>query len=196
MNRSSTPQTIRRGRALARARAALAAFCRDPKGATAVEFSIVALPLLFMLFSIVELGLVFMISTSLDNATTNAARTIRTGAVQTAGGATATTFRNAICTNMSWMGSQCQSNLSVDVRTYTQFANPNSPDPVTNNTFDQTALAFTPGAACNIVLVRAFYQWPLVTPFLVGGLQKLSGGKALITAASTFRNEPYGGASC
>src|SRR4051812_27544803 len=137
-----------------------------------------------------------MISTSLDNATTNAARTIRTGALQTGGGATATTFRNAICTNMSWMGSQCQSNLSVDVRTYTQFANPNIPDPVTNKTFDPAALTFTPGAACNIVLVRAFYQWPLMTPFLLGGLEKLSGGKALITAASTFRNEPYGGASC
>lgn len=185
-----------RGRPMARARARLAAFRRDRAGATAVEFGIVALPLLFMLFAIIELGLVFMISTSLDNATTNAARTIRTGALQTGGAANATTFRDQICASMSWMGAQCAANLSVDVRTYTQFANPTIPDPVANKVFNAAALTFTPGAACNIVLVRTFYQWPLMTPFLLGGLEKLSGGKAMITAAATFRTEPYGGATC
>ena len=156
----------------------------------------VALPLIFMLFAIIELGMVYMISTSLDNATTQAARTIRTGALQTAGGATASTFRDKVCANMSWMGSACSSSLYVDVRTYTQFANPSSPNPVNNQTFNANALTFTPGTACNIVLVRTFYQWPLMTPFLLGGLQQLSGGKALLTAAATFRTEPYGTATC
>ena len=128
--------------------------------------------------------------------TAGAARTLRTGSLQTAGGSTASTFRDAICANMSWMGTSCSTNLSVDVRTYAQFANPNAPNPLNNQTFNANALTYQPGTACSIVLVRAFYQWPLLTPFLLGGLQQVSGGKAVLTAASTFRVEPYGGASC
>jgi len=77
------------------------------------------------------------------------------------------------------------------VRTYANFTNPTIPDPVSNGTFNSGALAFTPGNAGDIVLVRAFYKWTLLTPFLNGGLQKLNGGVSLITASSLFKNEPY-----
>ena len=172
-------------------RRGLRRFVRDPNGAMAVEFAIVAAPLLFMLFSIIELAVVFMVTATLENATTDTARTIRTGAVQTAGGSSATTIRNTICSKLSWLQAQCQTNLSVDVRTYAQFNNPSAPDPVTNGVFDPTALAYSPGAQGSIVLVRAFYRWKLITPFLNGGLQRLNGGVTMMTAAATFRNEPY-----
>ncbi len=168
-----------------------AAFRRDPSGAMAVEFAIVIAPLLFMLFSIIELALVFMVTSTLDNATSDTARTIRTGAVQTAGGSSATTLRNTICTKLGWLANQCQANLSVDVRTYTQFANPSQPNPINNGSFDSTQLTYAPGVQGDIVLVRAFYRWKLITPFLNGGLQRLNNGVTLLTAAATFRNEPY-----
>ena len=180
---------------LIRARARLAAFARDyrkdAQGATAVEFAMVALPLLFLLFSTLELAMIFLISTTLENATYNAARQIRTGSFQGSGSATASAFKASFCGSLSWLGASCSSNVEVDVRTYATFTNPSIPDPVSNSVFDTSALNFTPGNAGDIVLVRAFYKWTLLTPFMNGGLQKLNGGVSLITASSLFRNEPY-----
>ena len=63
--------------------------------------------------------------------------------------------------------------------------------PVANGQFQSSALQFNLGTAGDIVLVRAYYQWGLFTPFLNGGLQPLSNGSALIVSTIAFRNEPY-----
>ncbi len=55
--------------------------------------ALIATPFFLLLFGIVELGMIFLVASSLENATAEAARTIRTGEMQTAGGATASTFK-------------------------------------------------------------------------------------------------------
>lgn len=169
----------------------LAGFRRDRRGATAVEFALVAAPLLLLLFSVLELALLFLISTTLESATYNAGRLIRTGQFQGGASVTPVTLKTNICSGLSWLGSACANSLEVDVRTYASFTNPSIPDPVSNGKFDTQALAFNPGNPGDIVLVRTFYKWTLVTPFLTGSLQRLSGGVSVITASSLFRNEPY-----
>jgi Flp pilus assembly protein TadG len=146
---------------------------------------------MMLLFGIIELAMIFLVSTSLDNATANAARTIRTGQLQTAGGATATTFKTTICNNLGWLSSTCGSNLSVDVRTYAKFNDITLSDPIVNKTFNAAALTFQPGNPEDIVVVRAYYQWTLFTPLLSGAVQKLNGGNTLLTSTLAFRNEPY-----
>jgi Flp pilus assembly protein TadG len=172
----------------------------DRSGATAVEFAIIAMPFLFLLFALLELALVFMVSTTLDGAMNEAARTIRTGAAQAAGVSSKEDFRDVVCARLAWLGSQCEDNLSVDVRTFEEFSDLDAPDPIEKGAdgkkvFNEKALQFAPGQADDIVLVRAFYRWPLVSPFLRGGLERLDGGVSVITAAVTFRNEPYSCAS-
>ncbi len=178
-------------RRLNRLRACGRRFRQDRDGATAVEFALVALPFLALLFGIIELAMIFLVSTSLDNATATAARTIRTGQLQGAGGATSTSFRNSICTNLGWLSSTCGANLNVDVRTYNNFNDIVLTDPVVNQTINVGSLTFQPGGPEDIVVVRAYYQWALFTPLLSMAVQKLSGGKALLTSTLTFRNEPY-----
>jgi len=56
-------------------------FARAQRGAMAVEFAIVAFPFLLLLFGIVELALVFIVSMTLETATGDAARMIRTGKI-------------------------------------------------------------------------------------------------------------------
>lgn len=168
----------------------------DRSGATAVEFAIVAMPFLFLMFALFELGMVFVVSSTLDDAMSASARTIRTGAAQTAGVATKEDFRDIVCGKLSWLGSQCRANLSIDVRTFETFKNQAAPDPIEKDkdgkkVFNEKALQFAPGAAEDTVLVRAFYRWKLMSPFLKGGLERLDGGVAVITAAVTFKNEPY-----
>jgi len=164
---------------------------RARDGATAVEFALVGLPFLALIFAIIELALIFLVSTSLDNATDNAARAIRTGQLQTKGGATATSFKTTICDNLGWLASTCGANLAVDVRTYANFNDISLSDPIVNKTFDAGALTFSPGNPEDIVVVRAYYQWTLFTPLLSGAVEKLSGGKTLLTSTLAFRNEPY-----
>jgi Flp pilus assembly protein TadG len=183
------------GGAKARSRALtkkLARFIGAQDGATAVEFALVATPFFLLLFGIIELAFIFLVSSSLENATAQAARTIRTGELQTAGGATASSFKAAVCAKFGWLQSDCTANLSVDVRTYQTFASVTAPQPVSNGTFNPGALTFAPGGPNDIVVVRTYYQWPLIAPMISQAMQQLSGGKALLTSTAAFRNEPYG----
>lgn len=166
-------------------------FRRARDGATAVEFALIAAPFMALMFGVLELGLVFMVSTTLDNATEAASRKIRTGEFQSAGSASAAAFKTAICDNMSWLGSSCSTNLQVDVRTFTKFANVTLTDPVTNGAFDSSKTTFVPGDGEDIVVVRAYYEWTLITPMMNAGLANLGGTKRLIYSTVTFRNEPY-----
>ena len=176
---------------LGRLRGALTRFARGRGGSTAVEFAMLALPFLGLLFGIIELGMIYLVSTTLDNATTDAARQIRTGQLQLAGGATSTSFATVVCNEMSWLGSNCTSNLSVDVRTFSTFSSTNIAEPITAGKFSSSSLLFQMGNAGDIVLVRTFYPWTLVTPLLDGSVANLGNGQMLIESATTFRNEPY-----
>jgi len=177
--------------ALLRARRFLARFRAARRGSAAVEFAFVALPFLALLFAVLELGMVFLVSTTLQNAADAAGRKIRTGELQAAGG-TAETFKTSICADMSWLGSDCANNLTVDVRKFSSFAGSSAATPVTNGVIDPTKTKWEPGGAEEIVLVRAYYTWTLITPLLNSGMQTLGNGKRLISTTVTFRNEPWG----
>ena len=60
-------------------------FWRDERGFTAVEFAMVAMPFLMLLFGTIGIGLFFFTTFSLENAVEQASRQIRTGQAQLAG---------------------------------------------------------------------------------------------------------------
>jgi Flp pilus assembly protein TadG len=164
-------------------------FGRARGGATAVEFAMVILPFLGLIFATFELGMMLLVSTTLESSAQSASRTIRTGQFQ-AGGGTATQYKNAICGGLGWLASDCQANLYVDVRTFN-----NGPLPVTNGAFNPALTSFQASGACSIVLARAFYNWTLLAPDL-SGIAHMNGNKVLLTAATAFRNEPFAGQTC
>ena len=163
----------------------LARLGRAQGGAVTVEFAFVSIPFLLLIFAIIELGLVSLVSLTLENAVIDVGRTIRTGELQNAGG-TAATFKTAVCQRMSWLGAACSSALSLDVRTFTGF----STSGAALNAVKPDTPCWDPGGPGSIVLVRAYYNWPLITPLLQTGLQT-SDGKRMVTAAAAFSNEPY-----
>jgi Flp pilus assembly protein TadG len=178
---------------------------RGPQdGATAVEFAMVAGPLFFMILSIIELALVFVVSTSLENATNDASRRIRTGEFQsdTAGlneAAIKAAFRERICERMSFLSSTCADRLSVDVRVIDNFGQGGSADlqpggagnPIkSDGTYNDEDLTVAAGSQGQRVIARAFYRWPLLTPFLTE-LDRAD-GSAVLTATVIHQNEPFG----
>jgi Flp pilus assembly protein TadG len=165
-------------------------FGRDRKAAAAVEFALIAAPLIFMLCACIELGMVFLVDVTLDNATQAAARGIRTGTT-TAANTSKAQFIAQICNNMGWLAASCPTSLTVDVQTYSTFSLVPLTDPVTNGKIDSTKIAYNIGTGSQIQEVRAYYDWPLFTPLLNGGLSTLSNGDALLSAKVIFRNEPF-----
>ena len=179
-------------RARARLRRGIARLIRSERGAAAVEMALVATPFLMLLFGIIEVGMIFLISASLENGMDAAARTIRTGQFQDGGAPTSSAFKTSICNTFGWFQADCTTRLNIDVRTYSSFSAVTTPSLVSNGTFNTSQVTFTPGAANDIVVVRAYYQWPLIAPFFDQALQQLNGGVTLITSTTVFRNEPYG----
>lgn len=178
-------------------------FSRAERGATALEFAIIGTPFLVLLFGVIELGLVFMVSITLQNATDAAARKIRTGQFQTGGATSKSDFKTQVCSYMSWLQSSCSANLTVDVQTFTNFTNQSNTGAVNAAQFNPNSTCFTTGVAGDIVLVRTYYQWTIFTPLLNAALVNMGtgSGKRLISAAASFRNEPYStaasqGAAC
>ena len=173
-----------------------ARFARAKGGAAAVEFALMAIPFFLLLFGVIELSLIFLLSTTMDNATGEVGRRIRTGELQTQGGATPQAFKTAICDTLGWLKGDCESNLFVDVRTFSSFQAAGSQGaPVTNDAFDPTQFQFNLGQPGSIVLVRAFYKWPFMTPLVSKAMGQFSDGSMVLLSTVTFRNEPYAATS-
>jgi Flp pilus assembly protein TadG len=192
-----------RSRITARARslvpARIARFARAKGGAAAVEFAIVALPFLALLFAILETALVFFATQSLEASAANSARLIMTGQAQTGVspttgnvGYTATDFKNAVCAQLSGLFDCSQ--LYVSVQTYTSFGSANTGTPLDTSTGKMTVdvnnLPFSDGAPGSIVVVQLYYQWPILVSLLNSSLADINGNRLLV-ATAVFRNEPY-----
>ncbi|NQE64000.1 TadE/TadG family type IV pilus assembly protein [Caulobacter sp. RHG1] len=160
-------------------------FARAESGATAVEFALVAIPFLTLIFAIIELGLVLVISLTLESAVIDVGRTIRTGEAQTAG-TSAAAFKTAVCNKMLPIGGNCATSLQIDVQTFADYTTTNT----ANDGDTPKTMTWKPGVPGSVVLIRAYYTWPLITPLLQTGLQS-SNGKRVLYAATAFTNEPY-----
>ena len=68
---------------------------KNDDGSTAVEFSLVGIPFILMVIGIIEMALMFTSQSLLEASTAEAARSIRTGAVQQGGGETL--FQDTLC---------------------------------------------------------------------------------------------------
>lgn len=163
---------------------------RQQDGAAAVEFGLIAAPFLAMVFAIMETAIVFFAGQALETAVADSARLVMTGQAQTAA-MTQSQFKDAVCAKIFGLF-DCQNGVYVDVKKFTSFASVSMPNPVSNGNFDNSNFSYQPGGACDIVVVRLFYQYPVYVSLLgLGGLSNINGGKRLLGATAAFRNEPY-----
>ena len=174
-----------RNRSLGRSLSRLA---RDRAGATAVEFALVAAPFFALLVACLQTALIFYASQVLETGVSDAARLIKTGQAQS-GGLGADSFKQAVCDEIFGLF-DCMAGLKVDVRTVSDFTSAQMDKPVVDGELKDD-FTFDPGVGGDIVLVRAFYEWPIVIPMLGVSIADLSNGNYLLSAATTFRNEPF-----
>lgn len=183
-------------------------FKTDKEGATAVEFSMVAVPFLGLLFAIFETALLFFTIQGVEAATAEASRMIMTGQAQANGSVTAAEqFRtNYLCSpappavRILPAYIDC-SKVIVDVRTAASFASA----PLSNSFITDSTHQYCTGNKNQIVVLRVAYPMPVFTAVLAmnnlgaggtyvhtGGKTNFDGGmKHIIVATSAFRNEPF-----
>jgi Flp pilus assembly protein TadG len=165
-------------------------FGRDQNGATAVEFAIVSVPFFALMFAILETALVFFGAQALETAVGTSGRLIRTGQAQQQA-MNAEAFKDTICDQVFQIF-DCADGLKLDVRTYASFAAMSFEDPIDEDgNLDTEDFDFDVGESNEIVVVRAYYEWPTFVTGLGTDLRNLSNGKHLISSAAAFRNEPF-----
>ncbi len=183
-------------------------FARENRGAAALEFAMIALPLFTMIFAVMELALVLLISISLEDAASAMARKIRVGSM-TAPGITSTStaasapdstlFKQDLCQDIMLVPSSiCNAQIQVDIRPFSSFSGITLPSPISGTTFSTSNLCYYSGSAGSVVLMRVYYLWPLLTPFLLNGLENVTsyststtanGRWAAVSATEVFVNE-------
>jgi Flp pilus assembly protein TadG len=171
------------------ARALMRRFIRQYDATTSVEFGLVAAPFVALSFGIMQTGMVFFASQTLETAAATSARLVLTGQAQTAGWSAAQ-FKNQVC-NSIYAIFNCQSNVYVDVESYSTFAAANMAMPVTSGNFNSSAMGYNPGGPGSIVVLRLYYKYPVYMNLMGFNLSNLNGGYNLFAATAVFKNEPY-----
>ena len=101
-------------------------------------------------------------------------------------------FRDAVCAGLLEI-LECDGRLSIDVRTAADFGSTPTGSPLDEDgNLDNDDFMFAAGGANEIVAVRLFYEWELITPALSQPLVNMSGNRHLLQASTVFRNEPFG----
>jgi Flp pilus assembly protein TadG len=168
---------------------ALRRFRRNRRGSAAVEFALVAPVFFALLFAILETGIVFFAGQVLESVTQDSARTIMTGQAQTSA-LTQAQFKTNVCSRISVLF-DCANGIYVDVRSYSAFASVDITAPIDSSGNFVNNMQYSPGAAGDIVVVRLFYQWPLIVTGLGYNIANLNNSKRLLTATAAFKNEPF-----
>lgn len=178
----------------ARLRDRLASYSADKRGVAAVEFALIAAPFFFLIFGLLEVCMIFIMSAVLDHGVGEVTRPLRTGAAQELG-MTAEEYRTLICGELMGL-LDCEDRLHIDVQTISGFSSTPSGTPLdVTGLVDDEDFGFNPGGPNDIVAVRVFYEWDLLTPVLTMPLSNMAGNKHLMQSNAVFRNEPFGSES-
>lgn len=166
-------------------------FWRARRGATIVEFALVAPPFLAILVALLQTALAFMSGACLEETAEKASRLILTGSVQTSG-LTQSQFTSLVCANMPSL-LKC-ANLMVDAQVVSNFSGANTGTPTL--TYDAqgnvtNTWQYNIGSAGDIVVLRLIYLLPVVGGPLNFALTNQPNGRRLMMATAVFKNEPY-----
>jgi Flp pilus assembly protein TadG len=167
-------------------------FMRKQDGSAAVEFSIVAIPFLALIFAIMETALVFFAGQTLETAVADASRLIMTGSAQNQGWSK-DDFKTAVCAQLNGGLFDCANKVLVDVRTYASFSavTNDTTQPTTDGQLDPTKASYSPGIPGSLEVVRLYYQWPIYVSQLGYNLANSGGNARMLMATAVFCNEPF-----
>ena len=193
---------MRGARRSAAVREVPASFASDDSGATAVEFGVVALPFLMMVFFIINIGFYYFTINSLDKGVSDATRQVLTGTAQS-NNMTVGQFKSLICSQANIGGGTIDcTKLTILITSSTTgwadlIAKAGAQSCTSNGTLNASTgqasdllAAYTNGTSA-YVMVTACYSWngSKLLPYF--NFSRLSDGTTLMQSAIAFETEPY-----
>lgn len=153
---------------------ALRSFARRTEGTTAVEFAIIAIPFLSIIFFLLQMCLIFFWGQSVEHATIQSARAIRAGTVQTAG-MSAQQYKDKFLCPLLTAGLSCDnaivsvnrvpktwaSNHSGGIYNFVDMSGPSLTAPATQ----QASAPFCPGSPGDMIFIDVVYRAPIPVPW-------------------------------
>jgi Flp pilus assembly protein TadG len=162
-------------------------FRKAERGATAVEFALIAPAFLATLIAVLQTCVFLFAQVALQNAAVQAGRYFMTGQAQN-GGWSASTVVSKVCQSALFT---C-SNIILVVQNSASFAAANTSAPALyNNGTAVTSFAYDPGTPGEVMVVQLVYPWSVVSGPLGFALANLPNGAAEMMGVSAFRVEPY-----
>src|SRR5580698_4547698 len=168
-------------------------FINDSKGATAVEFALIATPFLAIIAALIQTFLVFFAQSVLENAVRQSSRQILTGQAQTQDASLSQTaamaaFHQTVCNNAAVLFT-C-TGLMVDVQVASNWSSANTAMPTL--TYDSSgnvtnSWQFNPGNAGDVVVVRVMYLWPVFFGPIASNMANQANGSRQIMASAAFQ---------
>jgi len=166
-------------------------WAEDKRGLAIVEFALVAGPFFFLIFGLLEICMVFIMTSVMEHGASEASRLIRTGQFHSRDVIDEEQFRNEICNNAFGMLPCDSGKIRVDISRFTNFSGVTNSSPITNGNYDSSNFGVDIGNGGDIIVVRVFYEWSLITPILSRPLANVGNDKRLLQATVVFRNEPF-----
>ena len=204
MDSNDRPKRQRRFRSLFR-------LGRDRDGAAALEFALLAVPFMMLIFATFETFFAFAGEQLMANAVETMARKVRTGEITFGQGkptdVTEGEFRQMFCDEVSIL-SMCSASeattpekLYLDVRQFASFADmPREVPKVSTADYadlDTSDFAFSPGGANSKNVLRAYYRWQIMTDLMRPYITNIRPANKpvptdfLIVQTAAFENEDY-----
>jgi Flp pilus assembly protein TadG len=158
------------------------------RGATAVEFALIAPAFLAVLIAVLQTAVFLFAQAYLQTAAVQAGRLFMTGQAQTY---SQSTFKTQVCQNYLPALFDCNS-LIVIVQSYSSFASANTSAPQLYNAGQPvTTWAYSPGTQGQVMVVQLVYPWSVVSGPLGFVLANLPNSAAEMMGVTAFRVEPY-----
>jgi len=173
---------------LGRKRKMVANWIKREEGSTAVEFAMVAVPFIYLLLGIIEMSLMFVGMSTLDSAAGQASRVIRTGQAQQSVDPEQA-FKDALCAAADTF-LDCNK-IQYEVVKMNGFSDFSSFPISYDENGDLISQGFDAGSVDDVILIRAVYKYPLMTPLMGSLLSDSAGNTKLFVTTIVLETEPY-----
>lgn len=166
---------------------ASARFRAAERGATAVEFALIAPVFIATLVALFQTSIFLFAQTVIQTEAEEAGRYFMTGQAQNSGWA-ASTVISKVCQSALF---NCN-NMYLVVQNYSDFASANTSAPsMYNGNTAVTSYTYSPGTQNDIMVVQLMYAWPVISSLLGFNISNLPNNQAQLMGISAFRVEPY-----
>jgi hypothetical protein len=169
-----------------------ARFLKKTDGSMAVEFAMLIFPTIFLTFAIIELCLFFAASNMVEGGISASARMIRTGQLQQVENSTPEeAFREEICNHMFVLVDCNNVIMEVVALPDDDFGSAGDYQIEYDEDGNVKPRPFDAGGSSDVVLIRAIYDYKLLTPFFADVFSKTGDGMIRIVTTIVLQTEPY-----